>query len=267
MLQIKPKEYLPIVRQLADPSDTTTYYVRAYVYKHRGETESLLATLDLADQGTQRFTYHYEVPADAEGEGYYLSVITRVFTDSGYTTESPLYGRTEQTYLVAERWSMAFRGGGGADVDYKKVRRIVMEEIEKVSLPEPKEIDFEPVLTELRTISKEIGNIEIPKIKEADLKPVIMAVDKATREIKEKVGNIRIPELDLSPVMKSMEQIKGRQAVSVKSLNEYIRKVKQVLADAIEKIRIKAEKMETQIKSAPVVTLLSKKEKKPRSFL
>jgi len=63
MLQVNPRETYPIVRQLADPLDTGTYYVRAVVRNAR--TDETLETLNLTNKGSGRFLYNYQVPADA----------------------------------------------------------------------------------------------------------------------------------------------------------------------------------------------------------
>jgi hypothetical protein len=151
-MQLEPRSYFTIVRQLKDPQDTGTYYVRAYIRKSLDDT--LLDTVDLTDYGGQRFKYNYQLPADTSGEGLYIDITTRVFTDSGYTTESDYYQKENFQYLVKKGYNPVY-GGGGGYIDYKKVREIIKEEIEKlpkIEIPEQKEVDLNPILKAIEDI-------------------------------------------------------------------------------------------------------------------
>jgi hypothetical protein len=204
MIQIRPGEYLPISRQIADSSDSTTYYVRSYLYKRKGSIETLLDTIDLEDKGSQRFSYNYQVPQDADD--YFLSIITKVFTDSGYTTLSDMYGATEETHLIAERWGLQFGGGGSANINYNRVRKIITEEIKKIEKPQPgKDVDLSVLTDGLGQVKQAISDIKIPEPKSTDLSYVIKKID----NVSEKIKAIKIPEpekLDLSPIMVVMKQ-------------------------------------------------------------
>ena len=211
MIQIRPGEYLPISRQIADSSDSTTYYVRSYIYKRKGSVEVLLDTIDLEDKGSQRFSYNYQVPQDADD--YYLSIITKVFTDSGYTTLSDMYGATEETHLVAERWGLQFGSGGGeAQINYNKIKKIITEEIGKIEKPqEQKEIDLSSLINRLERIYK-LVDVEVPKLETVNLAPVIRAIEDTKKDIQKDIQKIEIPEqekLDLIPVITKIELLKG----------------------------------------------------------
>jgi hypothetical protein len=107
---LRPGEQFTIVRQLSDPLDTGTYYVRAVI--RNLSTDSIINTVDLTDKGSQRFQGIWEVtPTQYD---YYVSITTTVYTDSGYSSLSPNYGIDAQTLLVAERWGLQFQGGGGS---------------------------------------------------------------------------------------------------------------------------------------------------------
>ena len=233
-MQIRPGEYLPIVRQLEDPSDANTYYVRAYVYKHKGGTETLLATLNLNDKGSQRFTYEYETPLEASGEGYFLTILTRVFTDSGYTAESSLYGRTVEEYLVDERWGLRFGTGGGADVDYKRMRNIIQEELGKRALPKP--ADLTPLLNALKEVNRTIRDLRFPEPEKIDFGPVIKAIENTQQAVK----NINIPKQekpDFSPIIQEIKNIE-KQGVSRG----------QIFQSQIEKLKTDFEALKEKIK-------------------
>ena len=203
MIQIQPAEYLPITRQLADPSDTNTYYVRAYIYKRTGGgAESLLATVNLVDKTGQRFTYNYQTPDDSDP--YYLSIVTKVFTNAGYTTESPLYYRTEQTYLIAMRWGLQFGGGGGTSVDYGKIEKMIKGAMK--DLPKAKEIkipDIKPLFEAIRNVESQVSRIRIPEQEKLNILPVMRAVEEVGKQVKA----IKIPEpekVDLNPVISEL---------------------------------------------------------------
>lgn len=83
---LQPQSSFPIVRQIANHLDATVYYVRAVVRDADGTT---IATVDLASKGSQRYQTRYRVPVDSSGQGAYISIITSVYTDAGYTTKSP----------------------------------------------------------------------------------------------------------------------------------------------------------------------------------
>lgn len=239
-MQIRPGEHLPIVRQLADPSDSNTNYVRAWVYKHKAGTRTLLATLDLVDQGNQHFTYEYPTPLEESAEGYVISIITRVYTDSGYTSESPLYYRETATYLVDERWGFRFGSGGGADLDYKRVRKIIKEEIEKLpklEVPVPKPTNLNPFLRALDTVNKSIKEIKIPSQEQVDFSAVIGAIEKVQAEVK----NIPEPEkpekVDLSPILSAIEGVEKRTLNRWQMFNEDLINLKSGLENLRTKVK------------------------------
>ena len=251
MLQLRPTESFPITRQLDDPSDSNTYYVRAYI--RNAATDDLLDTIDLTDQGDQRFTGAWEVQVDGKGEGYYVTVLSKVFTDSGYTTESKRYARSQQQFLVQERWNRFLGGaGGGADIDYKKVRKIIQEELKKLKLPEPKiikqtkyntvkeeiKIDLGPITEGLKQIRTDI--INIPKLikpkepEKVDLNPLITKIENTQALIK----GIKIPEVDFSELIKLLEELKkyfsGKDEVVSKTLELINRNTKPLKKDKVK---------------------------------
>src|SRR5688572_8979423 len=110
-MTLQPQAYFTVVRQIANHTDTNTYYVRAVV--RNAYTDEIIATLDLTDKTGQRFKKDWHVPGDPSGQGFYISIVTSVYSDNGYTTKSDSYGDEENTYLVQERVLPLMRGGGG----------------------------------------------------------------------------------------------------------------------------------------------------------
>lgn len=217
MLSIRPGSTFPIVRQIADPTDSATYYVRAVV--RDSVTGDTIATVDLVDQGNQRFTYNYPAPSDGSGFGRYIDVTTTVYSDSGYTTRTGIYADENQTYMVKENEVHLGFGGGGADVDYKKIRTILKElldEHEKMEMPEiPEQKDITPAINALETrILGAINGIEIPQPEKIDLTDVISKVDEAINTLLIAVDSKEVtPETDITPVLSQIESLPVRDIV------------------------------------------------------
>lgn len=229
MLQIEPKQPFVIARQIGDPAETATLYVRAYI--RDAKTDDLLDTVDLTDKSDQRFRGTVEAPADSSGQGRYITICTKVFTDSNYSVESQLYSREEFTYLVQDRPRAGFGGGGvgGGDVNYEKIRKMIKEELgllpkpEKVEfprIPQPKDVDLKPIL-------KAIENIkfpDIPKQEKTDLSPVLKAINNI--DISEAVDLFQIDFSEVietvSNLQNALEEITNRVDELGKNVNEKI---------------------------------------------
>lgn len=204
---IKPQQNFTVVRQIANHTDTDTYYVRAVI--RNAYTDAILDTLNLTDRGSQRFSKNWQAPADTSGQGFYISIVTSVYTDSGYTTKSANYGDEENTHLVMELPNVSQRFGGGGTLDSYTIRRIVSEELAK--LPVPKEIDLSafPKQREYEMRWDEvlgaINGLKEALPKETDLSPMLSKLSEAIELIKNKPVT---PETDLSPVLSLLDDIK-----------------------------------------------------------
>jgi len=217
MIQLEPREYFVICRQLDDPTDTAKYYVRAYI--RNAKTDELLDTVDLEDMGEQRFRKAWQVPADTSGQGFYISITTKVFTDSNYTNESPNYGREENIYLVQKRFNPIL--GAGGSINYDKVREIVREEIQKIpktEIPKMEKVDLRPLLKELKNIQKKISEIKIPEPEKVDFS----GIERSLKEIKNRVAQIEIPETDLSGIENKLNLLEKKIMSFEKETNKSI---------------------------------------------
>ena len=207
MIQLEPREYFPITRQLDDPTDDGTYYVKAFIRNAR--TDELIDEVELNDLGDQRFSAEWQVPADPSGEGFYITITTKVYTDSEYSNESPNYAREQNQYLVQKRYNPVL-GSGGGYTDYKKIREIVQEELKKVKIPKA---DFSSVI-------KAIKEIKIPKQKEINLKGIEKEIDSLKKEIK------KIPEpqqIDLEVIRKQIEKVERKiEDIKIQDLLEML---------------------------------------------
>ncbi len=196
MLQLNPSEKFIIARQLADSADTATYYVRAMVKDSDGNT---IETIDLTDNGSQFFSKTWVVPKDATGNGDWITIQTKVYTDAAYTTLSNLYGSSLETYLIQQRINAGLAlGGGGADISYKKVRDIIQEELKKLSIPET---DLTELAKRMSDIDKSIIGINL------DLSPLVEKIS----SLEKFIDNLPAPEkVNLNPIIQAIKQIENK---------------------------------------------------------
>jgi len=202
MLQLNPREVFTIVRQIEDHTDTNTYYVRAVV--RNAKTDALLENVDLDSKGDQRYSKDYIVPTDVSGNGFWISIITSVYTNSGYTTKSDNYGDKLDTYLVQERYQFNpnYPIPVGPDIDYNRVRKIIKEEIAKIPPTEvkvpkamvvTKEIIKEVKVPQIIENTKEvIKKVEVPKIIEVESKIDLREVQRLLSSVKEEIGRLKV---------------------------------------------------------------------------
>lgn len=237
-MNINPQSPLRIVRQLNDPADTDTNYVQAVV--RNSATGATLETVNLTDAGGQRFTGNYNVGADAGGNGFFIDITTTVYTDSGYTTKNANYGIETMTYHVQQQWSHAQGlGGGGADVDYKKVRAIVKDELSKLEKPQkPRDMAPEILGSERRikqAVSDAVTAIKIPEQKDVDLTPVTQAVDNAVNTLLLAVDSKEVtPATDLAPVLERLQELPVNELLMfVQRLSEVIPELKSLIESKI----------------------------------
>lgn len=212
MIQITPQEQFPIIRKLDNPNDAGTYYVRAVV--RNSITGAIIQTVNLTDQGSGRFTSNITAPNDTSGTGLYIDITTRVYSDSAYTTPNEVYSDENAQYVVAMRWGMQFGGGGGgSDIDYKKVRAIFEEELSKYLKLRLAKI--------LKAINDGVISIKL------DLKTL---ADKEPEETE---------VVDLSPVLIQLETLQNAiedvhhyvpDKVSIASLSDSLRMIKEDIA-------------------------------------
>jgi hypothetical protein len=129
--------------------------------------------------------------------GRLVTITTRVYTDSGYTTLDTLNGQGSDTYRVKYEQAFGAVGGGGATVDYEKIRKMIQEELGKI----PKE-DYQGQLTTLTESIVKIKDIEtlvssLLEMKLGSLDKKIGAVDSGFSAKVDEIHNL-ISGLDYS---------------------------------------------------------------------
>jgi hypothetical protein len=210
-------EYFGIVRQLPDPNDSATYYVRAEI--RDAATDELLERVTLTDRGSRRFSYPWLV--NSKKESAYISVMTAVYTDAAFTTPSDMYSQEIQTFLVETRASHF--GGGGSGVDYKKIMQIVLEAL-RMELPEDlfgkAEMDrvvdrlFQKIQRESEKVGTTVNEHTTKQVKTIDVKPAV---------------TVSAPDVDMRPITAEMRRIskesEQRYAEAVKPIKTALDRV------------------------------------------
>ena len=174
MLQLNPSDKLPIIRQLNNPNDNTGYYVRAVV--RNSLLQTVLKTIDLTDVGGGRFESSYQVPP---ADGTYFDITTKVYSDAGYTTQDTIYADENNQYLGALRWGLQYwNAGGGADIDYKRIEKIVEKEVSKITTLSQEEVSnvvtkaSDEIQRAIESTRKAVNDIVIPEVKIPEQKEV-----------------------------------------------------------------------------------------------
>ncbi len=172
-------------------------------------TRAVLATVSLTDRGNGYFDYEWRTIVDKDGQGTQITIVTSVYADSGYTTRSDSYGDKGEAYTILDIQRLA-GGGGGGDVDYKKIEKIVSKVIGDVESTETPEVDLSPVLEGLKKLQKLVGAIEIPEIEiipehVCDDAPILEAISKLSDAV-QNIPTDTPDAVDLSPVLDKLDE-------------------------------------------------------------
>lgn len=238
MLQLNPQEQFVVVRQIGNHNDTETYFVRAVI--RNAKTDALIDTLDLEDRGDYRFAKTWLVPKDSSGNGFWISIVTSVYTTDSYDTKAENYSDEETTYLVQERY--IFNPNypiptGGSDINYKKIREIVSEEVQKQVNGVVKAIPKTPKIIE---VTKEVS-VASPGTP-VDLTPILGE----TKAIKDLI--IRKIETLVQSFDRKNESIVDDLKTSISGLADQLEMIKEEIDESIEEAS-SLEKLEETKKS------------------
>lgn len=263
MLPVRPNEVLPIVRAIDNPYDTNTYYVQAVIKNAR--TLAVLDTVQLTDQGSNLFSYNWRTPADPTAQGIYIIIVTTIYTDSGYTTKSDIYAEQTETYKIESK-DVHF-GGGGADVDYQRVRKIVQEElgkVPKVEIPETEQVDLAPMT---KTILQAIAKIKFPENKEVDLS----GLSAGQQQIVKAIQAVEFPETDLKPVIEAINKKEiiadvSELKVLKQEISDLFDRFKNLFGDDMTMMRKSLEELANKLNKMPYVVMSPQEPAKKRGY-
>jgi uncharacterized membrane-anchored protein YhcB (DUF1043 family) len=127
--------------------DTATYYPVVTITDKRSGAVLLPAT-ELDNLGSDRYGTDWNVPQDPSGQGRQICKVITVYEDAAHTAISGIYGSWETDFLIYDIKPLGGVGGGGGGsyIDYNAIRKMIVEEINKI----PKtEIDFKELLEEI----------------------------------------------------------------------------------------------------------------------
>ena len=229
MQQLTPNEIFPIVRILIDTTDSTLYYPQAVVKDSK--TSETLATVNLAFVSTRYYMTTYTVPNDTVfGQGRHINITTTIYTDSNHTTKSEAYYDEVQQYVIQQRWNpSAYMGGnseakGGADIDYKKLREIIVEELKKLKFPEQIQAKDFPTKVIVDSIVAKIDKIPVPeKVILTNLEDAILSLNLTLDALP------KFKETDMSPVARATNQLRADMLAMHKeymaTMDEYMDKM------------------------------------------
>jgi hypothetical protein len=212
--QISPGESFDIFYFFRDPNDTGTHYVQAKIYDVK--TGALLATIGLEQAATNSrlFIKTTQSPADPVGIGRNIVAVASVYSDAAYTSPDLNYPEQEQYFLI--KAALPF-GGGGGGVDYRIMRELVEDVVDKKlkALPKPQpfpQVAFDKLFGTIGALQREINRV--PK-EHADRSSIATAI----ADVKEAVGNLPEPEqVDFEPVLQSLSEL-GTELSSLREDN------------------------------------------------
>ncbi len=249
-MTLNPRESFTIVRQIEDHTDAATYYVQAVI--RNAKTDALIATINLVDRGERRFSKPWLVPVDSSGQGFFISILTSVYTDSGYTTKSQNYGDKMETYLVQDRPvfnpNYPLGGAGGPDIDYKRIEKIFRKVLK----------EQEPLEAKIVTVTKEVvREVRVPEVKivetckAVDVAPILRAIEAVGKKVDDKeVTEVpEIPEVNFGPITKKLDEMHSTMEQGFTSNEKKMGEIKVdvTLGEFVPKATVKVTEPEPEV--------------------
>lgn len=158
---LTPSKAFLIDYKINNPSDTATHYVRAVV--KNAISGITLASLNLTDNGSSYFSREWITPGDPSGTGLQISILTTVYDDAGYTTESLVYGTTLTSYIVRDLAGIrSMLGGGvqGQQFDYKEIEKIIRAVVLENKPVEIEKYNDEHVVQAIQDVQKDVREVK-----------------------------------------------------------------------------------------------------------
>lgn len=264
MVPLKPQQWFTVVRQIANHLDGATYYVRAVI--RNAYTDAIIDTLDLDAKGGQRYTKNWRVPADPSGQGFYISIVTSVYTDSGHTTKSENYGDEENTHLVSNVFLPTTKGGGGSNLDAFMVRRIVSEELDKRPYPQPIEppepvMRWDDVLGAVQKVQKAVSAIPTDQV---DTSPILDAIRGVQAAVEAKPVT---QATDLAPVLSRLDTLTPELQTGIRNILTLLDDAQgRLSADVIKELQQVFQQIEFKIAPSSARMAIPQPQQKPVPF-
>jgi hypothetical protein len=232
-------------------------------------------TPETAEAGTKcKVSLNYAAPADsvnglvafdtvnAPGD-YYLELTSQEIRFPGMLVVR--YKSAATAHFVQEAQVVAFNpdtwrgplvGGGGPDIDYKRIKKLVDEAVGKLPAPVPApETDFQPVLKAIKLVLAAVHSIDIPESKDVDLTPLMTEL----KTLEAAVRAIRIPETDLAPILEQLsrlEELKIPEVTNVAATaKDMLTKMQGFFLDDVEEIKTSVDALNKKFDDMPYVVI------------
>ncbi len=211
------------------------------------------STLVAVDATNQPGTYYLELsPSELQFPGViivrYKSANTAEFVALGQVMAFDPYTQFGQ-----------FGGGGGADVDYQRIKKLVDEAVGSLPQPEkPQPVDLFPLQSAITELYTEIRAIKIPEAAKLDITPVLEQL----KSIKKSISGITIPETDLSPVTSKLSDLEASM-IAIEDMQGELKeaqmsRIREFFEADISKIESAVSELKEQFEAIPFLTLNTK---------
>lgn len=222
--QITPAKVLPITKQIQDTLNGGTFYVRAII--KIANTRETIDTVNLTDAGSGYFYYNWTVPYYQDET--YVDILVTTYDDSGYTTINGIYGTEKFQYVIRD--PRATVGGGfGMEIDYKKVRQIIKEELEMIPRPTP-EIDLVPLFNRLGGLEQLIKE---NKPKNPDYSGILSSINEIKSTLIKEISKNKPEKMDLSGIESKINGMEGKIG---DKFEKFAKEVVKDLVEAVDRI-------------------------------
>ena len=230
-MQLNPLQPCPLVYQL-NPNDGTTYYVRAVVrYSNSGV---IFKTLNLTDQGGQRFTGSFQTP---NGNGVVIDITYTVYINSGYTTIAG-YGSTNESHVIQILDGIGNSGGDG--ISEETMRKILGEMLGGIKFPDKSESIYKKLTKHLEQHSDKIQRkLGLSTGLHATTHQYLDSISYNSQKSEISITKLIEEKLDLilQEQEEKLEVLKAeQQALLTGMMNEMTKKVEKTLTQVINNV-------------------------------
>lgn len=152
-------------------------------------------------------------------------------------------------------------GGGGVsgpDIDYKRIARIVADNMNLMPLPkEPERVDLTPLQAQLFKLQETVNAIDIPEVK-LDL----TAVSDGIQRVEVALKGLNFPSTDIQPILDRLETLgdlkvpqleaSAQQATEIATeVKDLLAKLRTFFGDDIDQIKLSLEELTNAFESSP----------------
>lgn len=145
--------------------------------------------------------------------------------------------------------------GGGADVDYKRIAKLIQQAVDgipKTELPEPESVDLKPLQAQVSRLQATLQGLDIPQPKELDLGPMLTALEAVRMQLPK--------EADLNPVLAAIQDLAAQKITETDDMRALLERMRKFFGDDIDSINEKLTALNTKFDDLPFVVIDKRKE-------